>query len=180
MFCLCRFAHLGESQHPVDRTEYINLANIICLWVKHVTLQVFPNSVIPLTCVDKNCVDILVCYNPTFFILKSHLAFAVALGQMCLAAHTKCSQGRHLAVRRWILNLLDPNPLSLHQLTFLLTTAMNQPLQDMCLFPRLHSILTITWSGNVQPPRSISSIILSFSLSFLLWVSETSVISILL
>lgn len=39
----CRFAHLGESQHRVDRTEHINLANIICLWVKHV----FPNSIIP-------------------------------------------------------------------------------------------------------------------------------------
>uniref|UniRef100_A0A674PLM9 FIG4 phosphoinositide 5-phosphatase n=1 Tax=Takifugu rubripes TaxID=31033 RepID=A0A674PLM9_TAKRU len=27
----CRFARLGESQHRVDRTEHINLANIICL-----------------------------------------------------------------------------------------------------------------------------------------------------
>lgn len=32
-FCF-RFAHLGESQHRVERTECINLANIICLWVK--------------------------------------------------------------------------------------------------------------------------------------------------
>lgn len=26
-----RFAHLGESQHVVERTEHINVANIICL-----------------------------------------------------------------------------------------------------------------------------------------------------
>lgn len=41
ILCACpplRFAHLGENQHKVERTEHIKLANIICLWVKHVTL----------------------------------------------------------------------------------------------------------------------------------------------
>lgn len=78
-------------------------------------------------------------YNPTFFfVLKSHLAFSVALGQMCQAAHTKCSPERHLAVCHWILIFWIQTGFPCISSPSCCNTARKQPLQDMCSFPQLH------------------------------------------
>ncbi|XP_026174953.1 polyphosphoinositide phosphatase [Mastacembelus armatus] len=52
-----RFAHLGESQHKVERTEHINLANIICLE----PVSCFPGDSIYAACppqVDRHSHDV--------------------------------------------------------------------------------------------------------------------------
>lgn len=143
VFCLCRFAHLGESQHRVDRTEHINLANIISLWVKHVTLRkkkVFPSSII-LTHVWWywwRCVLILPIIIQPFFCFEEPLSICCCLGTNVPSCSHWVLSGEASSCAPLNLDLLDPNLLSLYQLTFLLNTAINQPLQNMSSFPQLH------------------------------------------
>lgn len=142
--------------------------------------KVFPSSII-LTHVWWywwHCVLILLIIIQPFFVLKSHLAFAVALGQMCQAAHTKCSPERHLAVRHWILIFWIQTRVPCISSPSWWTQPWTSCYRTCVRFPSYISLITNTWSGNVQPQtrRSNIAVLLALVPSLRVWILQSAAV----